>query len=132
VPPPSACSQPRWRLQRGRLRVPSRRRPERFERRDHIAVGSDILSGGTYTGIDFKDYSFYLGGSAIQDFAPSDILDFNDVNASAATVTYTGGTLSITDDTHAAVLGLSFAGLLPAGSFHVASDGAGGTKLTWS
>jgi hypothetical protein len=66
--------------------------------------GSDILSGGVYTGIDFKDYSVYLSGSAIQDFATSDIIDFIDMNPATATETYTGGILSVTDGTHSAQL----------------------------
>jgi len=94
--------------------------------------GGDILSGGAYTGIHFKDYSFYLSGSAIQDFAPSDIIDFIDVNPLTATQTFSGGMLSISDGTHAATLSLSFGTPPASGSFHIASDGAGGSKLTWS
>jgi hypothetical protein len=94
--------------------------------------GGDILSGGTYTGIDFKDYSVYLSGSAIQDFAPTDLVDFIDMNPATATVSYTGGILSVTDGTHAALLGLAFASTPASGSFHIASDGASGTRLTWS
>jgi hypothetical protein len=94
--------------------------------------GGDILSGGIYSGIDFKDYSFYLSGSAIQDFAPSDIIDFIDVNPLTATQSYSGGILSISDGTHAATLSLAFGTLPASGSFHIASDGASGTKLTWS
>jgi hypothetical protein len=94
--------------------------------------GGDILSGGIYTGIDFKDYSAYLSGSAIQDFATSDMIDFLDMNPATATETYTNGVLSVTDGTHAAVLGLTFASTPASGSFHIASDGASGTKLTWS
>ena len=94
--------------------------------------GGDILSGGAYTGIDFKDYSVYLSGSAIQDFAPSDMIDFTDMNPATATETYTGGILSVTDGTHAASLSLTFASTPASGSFHIASDGASGTKLTWS
>ena len=94
--------------------------------------GGDILSGGTFTGIDFKDYSVYLSGSAIQDFAPSDVIDFIDLNPATATESYTGGILSVSDGSHAAVLGLAFASTPAFGSFHIASDGASGTRLTWS
>jgi fibronectin-binding autotransporter adhesin len=94
--------------------------------------GGDILSGGVYTGIDFKDYSVYLSGGAIQDFATSDIIDFIDMTPGSATATYTGGILSVSDGTHSAVLSLSFASTPASGSFHIASDGASGTKLTWS
>ena len=93
--------------------------------------GSDILSGGAYTGIDFKDYTAYLSGSAIQNFATSDMIDFIDINPTTARVTYTGVSLSVTDGTHAASLSLTFASTPASGSFHIASDGASGTKLTW-
>jgi hypothetical protein len=94
--------------------------------------GGDILSGGVYTGIDFRDYSVYLSGSAIQNFATSDIIDFTDMNPATAIATYTGGILSVSDGSHAAVLGLAFASTPVSGSFHIASDGSSGTKLTWS
>jgi hypothetical protein len=94
--------------------------------------GGDILSGGAYTGIDFKDYSVYLSGSAIQDFATSDMIDFIDMNPATATESYTNGILSVSDGTHAATLSLAFASTPASGSFHIASDGASGTKLTWS
>ncbi|WP_158929151.1 hypothetical protein [Acidisphaera sp. S103] len=94
--------------------------------------GGDVLSGGVYTGIDFKDYSVYLSGSAIQDFATSDMVDFIDMNPATASETYSNGILSISDGTHAATLSLAFASTPATGSFHIASDGASGTKLTWS
>jgi hypothetical protein len=94
--------------------------------------GGDILSGGVYSGIDFKDYSAYLSGGAIQDFATSDVVDFIDMAPGSATATYTGGILSVSDGTHSAVLSLSFANTPASGSFHIAGDGAAGTKLTWS
>jgi hypothetical protein len=94
--------------------------------------GGDTLIGGGLTGIDFKDASANLNGSVIQAFTASDIIDFTDMASASAKVTYTGGKLSVTDGTHGAVLSLAFASTPSSGSFHIASDGAGGTKLTWS
>ena len=94
--------------------------------------GGDVLSGGVYTGIDFKDYSVYLSGSAIHNFATSDIIDFIDMNLARATETYANGILSVSDGIHAATLSLAFASTPASGSFHIASDGASGSKLTWS
>jgi hypothetical protein len=94
--------------------------------------GGDTLNGGVYTGIDFKDYSFYLSGGAIQNFATTDLIDFIDMNPASTTVTYTGGILSVSDGSHGATLSLSFASTPASGAFHVASDGASGAKLTWS
>jgi hypothetical protein len=94
--------------------------------------GGDVLSGGAYTGVDFKDYSVYLSGSAIQDFATPDMIDFIDMNPAAATETYTNGILSVSDGAHAATLSLAFASTPLSGAFHITSDGASGTKLTWS
>ena len=94
--------------------------------------GGDMLSGGAFTGVRFKDYSFYLSGSAIQNFAPSDIVDFIDIKTNTATVNYTGGLLTVSDGTRSASLSLAFANGQPGGSFHIASDGGAGTKLTWS
>ena len=68
----------------------------------------------------------------MQGFVTADILDFTDINPSAATVSYVNGTLSVTDGTHAASLGIGFAILPVTGGFHVGSDLAAGTKLTWS
>jgi hypothetical protein len=94
--------------------------------------GGDVLSGGAYTGIDFKDYSVYLSGSAIHNFATTDVIDFTDMNPATATENYTNGILSVSDGTHAATLSLAFASTPASGSFHIAGDGASGSKLTWS
>ena len=96
------------------------------------AGGGDTLSGGAFTGIDFKDLTANLSGSTIQDFAVSDVLDFTDLKASSAAETYAGGVLSVTDGTNSATLGLGFASTPSTGAFHIAGDGATGTKLTWS
>ena len=93
--------------------------------------GGDTLSGGSFIGIDFKDVAASLGGSTIQAFATSDILDFTDIRASSAVASYANGVLSIADGMHSATLGLGFASMPATGSFHIASDGATGTNLTW-
>jgi hypothetical protein len=94
--------------------------------------GGGILNGATYTGLDFKDLTAGLNGSTIENFAASDVIDFTDLTFAKATETYSAGVLKVSDGTHAASLGLSF-GVTPAsGSFHIASDGSTGTKLTWS
>ncbi len=94
--------------------------------------GGDTLSGGSFAGIDFADLTSNLNGVTIQDFAASDMLDFLDMNPTTATETYAGSVLSITDGTHAAALNLTFATTPASGSFHVASDGASGTRIVWS
>jgi hypothetical protein len=94
--------------------------------------GADTLSGASFTAIDFRDLTAALGGSTIQNFAISDMLDFTDMTARTATETYTNGILSMTDGTHAATLSLGFATTPTTGSFHIATDGVTGTKLTWS
>ncbi len=94
--------------------------------------GGDILSGGGFTGVDFRDYSFYLSGSAIQNFSTTDMIDFIDMNPATTTVSYANTVLSVTDGTHSASLSLTFASTPASGSFHAATDGSGGTKLMWS
>ena len=93
--------------------------------------GGDTLSGGSFTGIDFKDIAASLSGSTIQAFATSDILDFTDIRAGSAVASYVNGILSVTDGIRSATLGLGFASMPATGSFHIASDGATGTNLTW-
>ena len=95
--------------------------------------GGGILNGASFTGIDFKDLTAGLNGSTIESFAASDVIDFTDLTFGISTsVTYHSGVLTVTDGTHAATLSVGF-GVTPAsGSFHLASDGSAGTKLTWS
>jgi hypothetical protein len=57
--------------------------------------GADTLSGGSFTGIDFKDLTANLNGCTIQAFVTSDRLDFTDMNAGSMTVRYVAGSLSI-------------------------------------
>ncbi len=94
--------------------------------------GNDTLNGVGFASIAFKDLTANMNGDVIQGFTTSDWLDFSDMNPAAATFHYAGGTLSVTDGTHAASLGVGFAALPATGTFHSASDGVGGSKLTWS
>jgi hypothetical protein len=94
--------------------------------------GGDTLNGGTSTGLDFKDLTANLNGSALQNFAMSDVIDFTDLTFAKASDTFSAGVLSVTDTTHTAKLSLGFAVTPTTGSFHLASDGSTGTRLTWS
>lgn len=94
--------------------------------------GGDTLSGGGFTAITFKDLAANMNGDAVQGFVASDCFDFTDMNSVRATAMYANGNLSVTDGTHTASFGIGFAGVPTTGAFHVASDGAAGTKLTWS
>ncbi len=93
--------------------------------------GGDTLSGGGFGGLVFKDVTASLSGSTISSFATSDSVDFTDLRAAGAVVSYGNGVLSVSDGTHSAMLGLGFSSVPATGSFHIASDGAGGTNLTW-
>ena len=94
--------------------------------------GGDTLNGGGFTAITFKDLAANMNGDAVQGFVASDCFDFTDMNSVRATAMYANGNLSVTDGTHTASFGIGFAGVPTTGAFHVASDGAAGTKLTWS
>ena len=63
---------------------------------------------------------------------PGDMVDFIDMNPATATLSYSNTVLAVTDGTHSASLSLTFASTPTSGGFHMASDGTGGTKLTWS
>jgi hypothetical protein len=93
--------------------------------------GIDTMSGGGFTSTAFRDLTANMNGDTIQGFAISDCFDFTDLKASGATVSYINGNLSVTDGTHAATLGVGFVSYPSTGMFHVASDGASGTNVTW-
>lgn len=96
--------------------------------------GGDTFDGRIFTGLDFKDLAANLNGATIVNFAPSDLLDFTDLAPAKASVSYTGGVLSITDNAtppHAATLSLGFASQPTSGSFHVGADAGAGTSLRW-
>jgi hypothetical protein len=93
--------------------------------------GDDTLSGGSFTGIDFKDLTANLNGSAIQNFATSDLIDFTNMTESKASVTYAKGVLTATDGTHAATLSLGFLSTPTTGGFAVTHDAGTGTEVYW-
>jgi len=93
---------------------------------------ADSLNGGGFSTIAFKDLTANVNGDAVQGFVASDWLDFTDMNPATATVKYANGNLSAADGSHTATVGLGFATIPVTGAFHVASDGAAGTKLTWA
>lgn len=94
--------------------------------------GNDTLNGVGFTSLDFKDTTANTNYYTIQNFSPSDSLDLIDMTAGSAWVRYANGVVSVSDGVHSANIALTFATMPPSGSFHVSSDGAAGTKLTWS
>jgi hypothetical protein len=105
--------------------------------------GDDFLSGGGFTGTDFKDTSADLSGSTIASFVASDTIDLTDMKLATASVTYTPpvysptanpvpATLVMTDGTHTATVTLSATTSLPFGSWSVSSDGAAGTDVKYA
>ena len=93
------------------------------------AGGGDTLNGAGFSLLDFKDTTANLNGCTIQNFTASDLLDFTDMTAAAASVRYSAGVLSVTDGTHTASLHLAFVIPPTSGSFSVTSDGASGSKV---
>jgi hypothetical protein len=94
--------------------------------------GNDILNGGGFHSDNFRDLTANLNGSQIENFQTTDAIDFTDLNPGSASLTYTGGILSITDGTHSASISVSFATTPASGSFHIGFDGTAGTLLLWS
>jgi hypothetical protein len=93
--------------------------------------GIDTMSGGGFTSTTFKDLTANMNGDTIEGFVTSDCFDFTDMTANSATVSYINGNLSVTDGTHIATVGVGFASYPSTGSFHLTSDGASGTNVTW-
>jgi hypothetical protein len=105
--------------------------------------GTDTLSGGAFTGIDFKDTSANLNGSTIASFVTSDTIDLTDMKPGSVSLTYTPAVVSanaapvpaslvVTDGTHAATVTLSVGTALGIGSWSGSSDGGGGTQLKYT
>ena len=94
--------------------------------------GNDTLNGAGFTGLDFKDTTANTNFYTIQNFTPSDVLDLVDLNSSTAWVRYANQVVSVSDGVHSANISLSFATPPASGSFHLSSDGAGGTILAWA
>ncbi len=94
--------------------------------------GNDTLNGAGFSGLDFKDTTARTNFYTIQNFTPSDILDLVDMNTSTAWVRYVNQVVSVSDGVHSANISLSFATAPASGSFHLSSDGAGGSVLAWA
>ncbi|HBK06913.1 MAG TPA: hypothetical protein DDZ81_13890 [Acetobacteraceae bacterium] len=105
--------------------------------------GSDVLSGATFTGIDFKDTSADLNGSTIAAFGVSDTIDLTDMKPGSAVVTFTPATYSasappvpamlvVNDGTHAATVTLTATGSMPPGVWSASADGSGGSALRYA
>jgi hypothetical protein len=94
--------------------------------------GNDILNGAGFSGVDFKDTTARTNFYTIQNFTPSDVLDLVDMNTSTAWVRYANQLVSVSDGVHSANIALSFAAAPASGSFHLSSDGAGGSVLAWA
>jgi hypothetical protein len=92
------------------------------------------LAGGATT---FKDLAAAMNGDTIVNFdAGSDLIDLTNVSFASAKKSFvengsgTAGTLSVSDGTHGASMALR--GLFTPANFHLASDGAVGTAITYS
>jgi hypothetical protein len=94
--------------------------------------GNDTLTAAGFSAIGFKDVTSLMNFYPVTGFSPSDWLDFTDLNPATAWVTYTGGIMTVFDGAHAANMHLTFATTPASGSFHIAGDGASGSKATWS
>ena len=94
--------------------------------------GNDTLNGAGFSSLDFKDTTAHTNFYTIQNFTPSDVLDLVDMNSSTAWVRYANQVVSVSDGVHSANISLSFAAPPASGSFHISSDGAGGTVLAWA
>jgi hypothetical protein len=72
-----------------------------------------------------------LFGATVSGFGGSDVLDAAAVVYSASdTKLFSGGTLTVSDGTHTALFGLT-GNYTSGGTFHLATDGHGGTAITF-
>ena len=100
--------------------------------------GGDTLNGSHFTGIVSRISRLTSPAATIQNFVNSDMFDFTDMNAATTTVKYTGNVVTATDGTHTVVMTVGFVGGstmgfgTSSGTFHIAGDGASGTRLTWA
>jgi hypothetical protein len=94
---------------------------------------SGMLFWASPAGDVFQGATANLNGAHISNWSAADSIDLLDlaISGAALTVTQTPGlsTLHLTDGTHTASIGLT--GTFSAANFHLASDGATGTVLTY-
>ena len=92
--------------------------------------GGDNINGATFGGLSVRDLAANLNGVVIQNFATTDKFVLTDMKATG--VTYNGSVLSVTAGARSATINLGFASQPTTGAFHIATDGAAGSVLTWS
>ena len=94
-------------------------------------AGTDTLIGWSGGGDTFLDKSTGLNGDTIQNFGASgDTIDITDIKLTGASLTFSGGTLTVTNGTQHAAIGLT--GSFATAGFHAASDGHTGIKITYA
>ena len=103
--------------------------------KQHLLPGNgntETLNGAGFASVEFKTLTALMNNYTITGFTTSDWLDLTDLNPAVGWVAYSGNTLTAFDWMHGAIMNLSFATTPTSGSFHISSDGAGGSKITWS
>lgn len=97
-------------------------------------LGLDVLTGGAGADI-FKDGTKNFAGDTITDFNPAeDRLQFTNIaNPAAVTFAFANNLLTVDPDGAGALKAFSFglAGAFASSGFHAASDGAGGTFVSY-
>jgi probable HAF family extracellular repeat protein len=92
-------------------------------------VGPDFLFSPTGNILKLDDAVQFTG--TVSGFAAGDVIDLGDISSGPnTTLTYTGGTLTVTDGTNTANIKLS--GKYTQSQFAMSSDGSGGTLITVS
>ena len=94
---------------------------------------SSMLFWASPAGDEFQGMSANIAGAHISNWSAADSIDVTDMSPAMATLlaTQTAGldTLTLSDGVHTASVGLT--GTYAANNFHLASDGHGGTMLTY-
>ncbi len=94
-------------------------------------AGDDTLVGSAGGNDVFRDTAAGLNGDTIDGFTPTDMIDLTNVAFGRCHVAYASATsaLSVTDGSHAATIDLG--GAFTGADFTAASDGHGGTMITY-
>jgi hypothetical protein len=95
-----------------------------------IAGADDVFDDATGSGMTVKGLAALFQGTTITNFNSHDFIDITNLTAASATDSYSRGVLSLTDGTHSTAITLG--GIVSGGSFHISSDGQGGTSITYS
>jgi hypothetical protein len=95
------------------------------------AAGADVLADAGGFGVTFQGTVAGLAREMISGFSVKDLIDVTDLNSAGVATSYAGsgnaGVLYLTDGTLSGELQL--AGQLAGESFHVTTDGHGGTSI---